>query len=182
MFLDGQIIPRELSTRYLGAYVSYDGGSKYHLEKRILAATKSMGALHSVGMFSDCLSVKRKIDIYKVMVRSTLLYAADCTQYTLDQIKRIVSSETMMIKQALGVHKYCHNTQLFRALEIDYLPDRLNLIKLGFIMRIIEQPFTRELLYTLLNNMEAVSDIRSKRSSVVDAFGTMVRTLRIESL
>ena len=35
-------------------------------------------------------------------------------------------------------------------------------------MRIIEQPFTRELLYTLLNNMEAVSDVRSKRSSVVD--------------
>ena len=35
-------------------------------------------------------------------------------------------------------------------------------------MRIIEQPFTRELLYTLLNNMEAVSDKRSKRSSVVD--------------
>ena len=153
LMLNNMPIKEEKQTRYLGAIISSDGLNNAHLLQRTNSAMRSMAKLRELGMYSEYLTPYRKADFYVVMVRSIMLYAADCTVYNKGQQDKLRRCETMMMKLALGVRKHCHNTEIMYGLKIDRMEDRLKILKLNFFQRLLDNSYTNEIIRNVVSSL-----------------------------
>jgi hypothetical protein len=166
--LNGEKIEEAHSTRYLGAYISNDGSNDIQIKERLASSLRSMGKLREIGMYSEYLPPTRKADIYIVMIRSIMLYASECTCYNLNQKAKLKRCESIAVKQAIGIYKYCHHSEIFSALKIDDLGDRLDISKLSFFIRLLNNTYTNEIVTNVISALPKPRLRYDRKSSVTE--------------
>ncbi len=75
--LDGKIIDTSTSIKYLGSIISDDLSNRPHLNKRIRAAQSSLARVDLLGFTSTKIGRKMKSTLYKVYIRTVLLYGCE---------------------------------------------------------------------------------------------------------
>ncbi|KAI5715688.1 hypothetical protein M8J77_020743 [Diaphorina citri] len=76
--LNGKILNEVPAFKYLGSIISKNGDSMLEIQNRINAASQAFGKLYARVWKPHDLSLKLKLDIYKTVVLSTLLYSSEC--------------------------------------------------------------------------------------------------------
>ena len=151
--MNDTMIPVVNITRYLGIYFDDSGDFNAHLNIKINAANNRLGNLSRIGIYSKELSALTKDQIFQTMVRPILLHVCEVACYNKGDIKHIVSVETMMIKEMLGIHKLCHNTDLMPALMLRDTKSTIEYYKLKFMLRLLNHPYTSKLVPSIIKSL-----------------------------
>ena len=96
------IIKQVEKFKYLGTYLSKDGSLKIEFEERLKLANRAMGMLKNIWCNNN-FSVHTKIKIYKVMVRSILIYGHESWYSTVTTDKKFVAFENKALRRILGI-------------------------------------------------------------------------------
>ena len=98
----GTVIKQVEKFKYLGTYLSKDGSLKLEFEERLKRANQAMGMLKNVWCNGN-FSVHTKIRIYKVMVRSILIYGHESWYSTVTTDKKFVAFENKVLRRILRI-------------------------------------------------------------------------------
>ena len=90
--MNGQQLEEVMAFKYLGATLTKDGRSTAEIKIRLAIATASMAKLNKIWSSED-ISFSTKIQLYKTLVLSTLLYGCESWTLTADSTKRIQAFE-----------------------------------------------------------------------------------------
>ena len=104
----------------------------FHIRMKNEAATRATGSLSLVGINSDEILPKRKTEIFICMVRSILFFSADCMVYNQNEQRNFARTESLILKESIGLSKYCYNTELMHGLNIMNTYSQLECTKLLF--------------------------------------------------
>ena len=100
--VEGSIIKQVDRFKYLGTYLSKDGSLKLEFEERLTRAHQAMGMLKNIWNNSN-FSIHTKIKIYKVMVRSILIYGHESWYSTVTTDNKLLAFENKALRRILGI-------------------------------------------------------------------------------
>ena len=100
--MDGIVIKQVDKFRYLGTYLAKDGSLKLEFEERLKRAHQAMGMLKNIWNNRN-FSVHTKIRIYKVMVRSILIYGHESWYSTVTTDSKLLAFENKALQRILGI-------------------------------------------------------------------------------
>jgi len=153
--MNGLEIPLEIKMRYLGIFYDEHGSHKLHLATKMESATKRLAELNRIGIYSQEMSAHMKAQVYQTMIRPILLYGCEINCYNTGELKQIESLESMMLKEIIGVHKKCHNTDLIPALNLNYTRETIKYYKCKFMIRLLNHPLTAKLIPNIIKTLPA---------------------------
>ena len=91
---------------------------------------------------------------YKTFCRPTLYYGFEILNFTGQQIKKLQTLESTLLKRMLKLRKTSRSTRLLKALRIETAKDRLLKIKNSFLLQLLKNPFTHKILEELCKNLK----------------------------
>jgi len=134
--LQNQAIPIEPIAKYLGVYLDRRLTFKHHITTIANKANQRLFALYA--MFkSPVLSIKTKLHIYKMMIRSLLLYAAPVWKNAAKS--HIIKLQRVQNKAARIITGHSRDTtiiQLLDDLDLPYLDSLIDQIHINFWRKI----------------------------------------------
>ena len=111
--------------------------------------------------------------LFKSFIRPILMYGLDCLNLNKDEIRSVKKTEGIILKEMIGVGRWCTTTAIYAALHIDSTVNSLIKNKLGLYQRLINNEFTCELLKQTMDVpksiTEEVIDIVNKPNETFDA-------------
>ena len=150
--VDGTPLKVSDSFTYLGSRISKDGQLDAEIDTRIGKASSSFGRLYSRVWNSHNLRAKVKIDVYSVVVLSTLLYASETWTIYSRHMKKLEAFHQRYLRRIMKISWESHTTNLevlqlagmtFIATEI--LKKHLKLV--GHVTRMSDNRLPKQLLY-----------------------------------
>ncbi|RNA39854.1 hypothetical protein BpHYR1_044393 [Brachionus plicatilis] len=103
--------------------------NQFGFKKRIRKTLKSVFQLNSIGMNDPSLKMEIKSQLYKTYCRPILTYGCEATKINQTFLKKIKSTESIIIKKSLGLSKRSKTTNLLHALKIVPAEESLKLRK-----------------------------------------------------
>ena len=100
--IEGSAIKEVDRFKYLGTYLTKDGSLKLEFEERLRRAHQAMGMLKNIWNNNN-FSVHTKIKIYKVMVRSILIYGHESWYSTVTTDNKLLAFENKALRRILGI-------------------------------------------------------------------------------
>ena len=100
--VEGIAIKQVDKFKYLGTYLARDGSLRLEFEERLKRANQAMGMLKNIWCNSN-FSLHTKIKIYKVMVRSILIYGHESWYSTVTTDNKFLAFESKALRRILGV-------------------------------------------------------------------------------
>ena len=149
LLLCGEPIVIERTVKYLGVMVNDTFNNKDHIEKRIKLAYVSIGNLYSTGVLNRLMSINTKISLFKIYIKPLLYYGIESLDINKGDLNEIGKCESSMVKQLIGISKYCHTTDLFSALNINTAEESLYISKFKFIQRMERNEYTKQFMEEL---------------------------------
>ena len=101
--IEGSVIKQVDRFNYLGTYLSRDGSLKLEFEERLTRAHQAMGMLKNIWNNSN-FSIHTKIKIYKVMVRSILIYGHESWYSTVTTDNKPLAFENNTLQRILAIN------------------------------------------------------------------------------
>ena len=101
-FVEGTTINQVDKFKYLGTIVAKDGSLGFEYEERRRRAHQAMGMLKNIWLNSN-FSIHTKINIYKVMVRSILIYGHESWYSTVTTDRKLLAFENKALRRILGI-------------------------------------------------------------------------------
>ena len=146
------------SIKFLGTHLSSDLlSSETHFNKRITSATLKVNCLFKSGFKSEFSSSQLKKSQYKSFISPSLLHDAENQHNSVKLINEIQSTESTIIKRTYGISaRYSKSTEL-------NLANDLWCMKNKFLIRLIENDYTKSLLKFLLKDTK----IRKDQTSLI---------------
>ena len=120
-----------------------------HIEKRIKLAYTSIGNLYSTGVLNRLMSIYTKICLFKIYIKPLLYYGIESLDINKGYLNEIRKCESSIVKQLIGISKYCHTTDLFSALNINTAEESLYISKFKFIQRMERNEYTKQFMEEL---------------------------------
>ena len=102
---------------YLGAVLS--NASADHVNERIKATRKAFYLLQSSGLCCHGVCPNVIAHIWSVALRPILIYGCSALQLNNNHLDRLEKAQASLLKTALGLPKFCRNTQLLSAMNIN---------------------------------------------------------------
>ena len=100
--MNGQQLEEVAAFKYLGATLTKDGRSTTEIKVRLAMATSAMAKLTTIWRSRD-ISFPTKIQLYRSLVLSILLYGCESWTLTAETMKRLESFETKSFRRLLGI-------------------------------------------------------------------------------
>ncbi|CAF0943225.1 unnamed protein product [Brachionus calyciflorus] len=154
--LGGDKIDETKCMRYLGVEINNKNTNADHFTKRRSKALAAMFKLKSIGVLNKQMHPNMRARLYKVYIRPVLWYGVESIYMKQSDILLLKRLEGNIVKTILGIHTRCKTTDLFTALNIDSTRDRLTVTKIDFYSRVIQNSYTKELLFF----METISEAK----------------------
>jgi hypothetical protein len=141
-----QLIIRSKCIKYLGCQIEDSYSNLEHIQKRKKAAVIGLANLYSTEVLNDQMNIKTKMRLFQIYIRPLILHGLETLTLTIDEMNRVKRIEGTLIKQIIGIAKYCHSTHLYNALRIHKTHDTINLIQYKFLFRIQNSKYLNEFL------------------------------------
>ena len=115
-----------------------------------------MFRFHKVGWCYPGLSTEAEIYLWKSVGIGSLTYSMDCINLTRKHLQDPESAQGCLVKQSLGLSKFCHHTSLLKALNINCVCNIVLCDTVSLVRRIsqLDSP-ARDLLTCLLSRPRA---------------------------
>ena len=149
--LGGVHIKKVSHFKFLGMWLMSNGKEKIHVRKRLAAAYAGLADLKNIGYFNRNLDIKIKANFTHAFIRSRIMSNMENASYTVKEINSLISMEGTQLKKSLGLEKNDHMTLLYHAMEMDTLEMAIEKRKITFMMQLVENETTRELISRLRN-------------------------------
>jgi hypothetical protein len=104
----------------------------YHLVKKLGLETKEM-------------SHRLKSHLFKCYVRPMLYYGIENIYLHKNEINKIQTLESQIVKQMLGVEKRTRSTQLLNSIGVEPVAEKIKVIKLGFVKRLFKKKLSSQI-------------------------------------
>ena len=122
--LNGTNLRIEDEITYLGTVLSRRRNA--HAEARIASCRRAFFSLQGAGLHPRGLSPLTVSAVWKAAVRPVLLYGAHCTYTSRTAIDMMNKTDTTLLKNAIGLRKWCRNTPLQAALGLRELNEMVD--------------------------------------------------------
>lgn len=160
--LDGHKIKKVEKIEYLGVWLDSKLKSHTQIDEKKVSINNAFNALRKVGIADKETSVNVKTFLYKVYCRPVLLYGIENLTLQKKDVKNIQTIEGTLIKYSYSLSKTTRTTNLLNAVEIDQSSNRIQLIKLKFFLRLLNNDTTRNILEVIISAFA-----RSKEQAVI---------------
>ena len=110
--MNGQILEEVENFKYLGSTLSKDGSSTKEIKIRLGLATSAMTRLNNIWK-SNSISLPTKLQLYKSLVLSILLYGCESWTLTADTERRIEAFENKSYRRLLRISYKDHKTNAY---------------------------------------------------------------------
>ena len=170
LVLDDSIVKEVESFRYLGSYLSYNMKNKFHISKRRSAAFLALNRINEFGFDSVISDCKLKANMFKVYIRTVILYGVENLFLSKGEIKDLKNIESSALKKMLNLKQRCHSTELYRSLNIELTTERIDICKLKFFERIMLNEVTSS-LYKELSALKVNNSFPDEIEKLVEPIG-----------
>jgi hypothetical protein len=147
--------------KYLGYWLQENRKENLHLNTRTTNMIKRSYGLKKVGYNNINLDLKLRRLLHNTYNRSTLLYCIENVVLNQTQIKKLKTTENLIIKRSLSLSKYVSTRKLLTALEIMDLEVTIKARKLNFTSQIMKNEMTRSIAVHMLRSSVQDSIIRT---------------------
>ena len=129
--LNGFVLREEAAVTYLGTVLS--SNPKLHFDIRIKSATRAFYGLQCAGLCAGGVAPTVLAHMFNVAIQSILSYGCAMLNFTLSSVKDLDKLQAKLLKSALGLPKFCHNTPLLQALKVKKIDNLLQVQQLSLI-------------------------------------------------
>ena len=132
--LNNTILREEAAVTYLGTVLS--NNTKHHIDTRIKSAHRAFYGLQSAGLCADGVSPIVSAYMLSVAIQPILSYG--CSTLNADRnVKELDKAQAKLLKSALGLSKFFHNTSLLEALPLKKIATTLQVQQLSLLKNAI---------------------------------------------
>ena len=100
--------------------------------------------------YDENLDAMTIIQLYKTYGRTTLLYGLENLNLNIGETERIATFEKAIIKKSLKFAPFHHSDHLLNAIKINTMDEKIKVIKMSFIKRLLNNNYTREFTKEIL--------------------------------
>jgi hypothetical protein len=145
--VNGVILEKVDSFKFLGVIIRSDGCYKEHVQRRRAMFMTGLGEIQRLGFNEKCVPVKMKKNLYVSLVRSKLLYGLETVQMSESNQKSTLGRlEGNCLKMACGLNKRSKTTTLSYGMGITPIGLYLYKRKLNFIIELLNNRATNDLV------------------------------------
>lgn len=146
-----------------------------------------------VGLIDQELKPETRAYLFNTYVRPIVHYGLENYEMDLEDIKKLDTAESTVLKSFMSINKQCHNTSLMRSVGIKSFVDNVIINKLKFYNRLIENKWTKSILEELLSlevkhslsakinhflGDESMTDLTTIKASIQHKINTEIITSR----
>ena len=121
--LNGSVLREEAAVTYLGTVLS--SNHKLHYDTRIKSVTRDFYGLQCAGLCAGGVAPTVSAHMFNVAIQPILTYGCTTLNFTLSSVKELDKVQAKLLKSALGLPKFCHNTPLLQALKVKKIDNLL---------------------------------------------------------
>ncbi|KFD62766.1 hypothetical protein M514_25046 [Trichuris suis] len=146
-------LTKALTFKYLGSYLSYEGGVTTDVSARIQTAWQKWKTLTAV-LCDKKLPRKLKSKVYRTVIRPAVLYGSECRAITKKDEQRLSVMETTMLRRTIRISKLEHTPNETVRLSMGVAPivDKVREKRLRWFGHVLRRedshPLKRLLLHT----------------------------------
>jgi len=129
---------------YLGLPLGDDQFIHDFFNKQMSKCEKSFYSLYGLGCKPHCLSPRVTAFIYKQFSQSIFRHGIDMLSISANHLKKLEIRQNILIKQAIGLSRYCKTSPLNQALNLDSITSIYLKHKLFFLRQIKEIKITND--------------------------------------
>ncbi|KFD60959.1 hypothetical protein M514_26857 [Trichuris suis] len=102
-----ELLTKALTFKYLGSYLSYEGGVTTDVSAKMQTAWRKWKTLTGV-LCDKKLPRKLKSKVYRTVIRPAVLYGSECWAIAKKDEQRLSVMETTMLRRTIGIRKLEH--------------------------------------------------------------------------
>ena len=107
--------------------------TKIHFDTIIKSATQAFYGLQCAGLCAGGVALTVSAHMINVAIQPILAYGCTTLNFTRSSVKELDRVQAKLLKSALGMPKFCHNTPLLQALEVKKIGNLLQVQQLSLI-------------------------------------------------
>ena len=161
----GETVQRVDKIKYLGVWIDSKLNNTSQLEVRRKKANGAFFGLKKVGILSSHLDVHVKSLLFKAYSRPILYYGMENMVLNKTEAKTIQSLEGILVKRMLNVGKTSRTSQLLRAIKIEPAADKIDVIKLSFYARLVDNQYTKQIILRIIPDIEKLQEHEKEKAS-----------------
>lgn len=165
--LDGQLVPIVDKIRYLGTWIDKYLTNSYNISDKIRGLACKINSLEKLGFKTKSIKPSLKAFYYKTYVRPYFLYGLEVLTLGAGEYRRIKTAEGNVIKHAIGLPSCVWTTDLFLALELNTISKTLQKLKMGLMLRLLNNKITRNLTLAILKSSQRIDISDSMIAEVI---------------
>jgi hypothetical protein len=172
-YLNNNIIPKVEEITYLGVKINNKLSFNDHAIEKFVEVQKSVFSLSFLGLQPGALSPQLQSFIYKTYCLSQFTYGLETSVLNKDTRDYLNICQNNLLRQILGLHKYCHMSNILKCLRLYSFEDLYISSKLSFLNSIKQNKITSNIFSYLCN---------TKRNRLSKSFIQDIKVLEIEIL
>ena len=129
--LIGSVLREEAAVTYLGTVLS--SNPKLYFDTRIKSATRAFYGLQCAGLCAGGVAPTVSAHMFNVAIQPILTYGCTTLNFARSSVKELDKVRAKLLKSALGLPKFCHNTPLLQALKVKKIDNLLLVQQLSLI-------------------------------------------------
>ncbi len=124
---------------------------KAHVKKRISKTFSALNKVRLAGLIEKELKPETRAYLFNTYVRPIVHYGLENYEMDYEDIKKVETAESTVLKSFMSINKQCHHTSLMRSVGIKSFVDNVIINKMKFYKRLIENNWTRSIVEELLS-------------------------------
>jgi hypothetical protein len=145
--VNGTILEKVNSFKFLGVIIEDNGSHKEHISKRRSLFMTGLGEIQRLGFSRKDIPVKMKKILYTSLVRSKLIYGIETINMSKIELKRnLIKLESNCLKMACGVNLRSKSTSLIYGMGVTPIELYIYKRKLCFILQLLKNKATNDLV------------------------------------
>jgi len=140
--------------KYLGVYYSDNYSLCKHWDTKVSNVASKISLLQQAGLHNQNLTSKTKAFLFNVYIRPLIQYGVDTFTLGKNDLAKVCEMEGNCLKDALGLFRRIHSTELFLALNLKTTFCCIKRNKLNLFRRLINNEYTKEIISNVLIESE----------------------------
>jgi hypothetical protein len=146
--------------KYLGVTLS-SSKSNEHVDSRIEASRRAFYALQGAGFTNTNANSGVISYVWNSAIRPVLTYGINCMHVSKKYLCNMEKAQARLLKAGLGLHKFCKNTHLLKALNVMKIESTMEISSLDLIRSVFHNSSRARSFYMYLLNMHSCGHLKN---------------------
>lgn len=143
---NGVMVEKVYSFKYLGYMITSDDDNNTHINARINSVNMAKKELNKINLKNSWLDPEIKGCMVQSLCRSTLVYGMENANLCKSKIDRLITIESNIIKEYIGVARRSYTTPLIEVTKIKSLEDSLKIRRYSMLLQLLTNEVTSKLV------------------------------------